>query len=250
MRWRRHGAEPHTLAGAYALDAVTGADRVRFERHLAHCQACARELRELREAAARLAGAVAVQPPEGLSERVLTAAARTPQWPPTIMRPADRSPARRRTLPRLALAGAAACLAAGAVALGAVTLSTRDQLGAAALREHAIAQVLAAPDAVLLTARVVDGGTATVVMSHRDRSLVVTTDGLPRLPPGRDYQLWLMGPSGNRPAGMLPAQREGMTGPVVATGLRPGDWLGLTVEPAAGSARPTSHPILMLNLAA
>ena len=49
--------EPHTLAGAYALDAIDGPDRARFERHLARCLACAAELRELREAAARLAAA-------------------------------------------------------------------------------------------------------------------------------------------------------------------------------------------------
>ena len=30
--WRH---EAHTLAGAYALDAVTGPERARFERHLA-----------------------------------------------------------------------------------------------------------------------------------------------------------------------------------------------------------------------
>ena len=33
MKTRR--PEPHTLAGAYTLDALTRADRARFERHLA-----------------------------------------------------------------------------------------------------------------------------------------------------------------------------------------------------------------------
>ncbi|HEY6297788.1 MAG TPA: zf-HC2 domain-containing protein, partial [Streptosporangiaceae bacterium] len=66
--------QAHTLAGAYALDAVTGADRTRFERHLARCQDCAGELRELREAAARLAAAVAADPPAGLVERAVAAA--------------------------------------------------------------------------------------------------------------------------------------------------------------------------------
>ena len=44
---------------------------------------------------------------------------------------------------------------------------------------------------------------------------------------------------------MLPSAR--MTGPVVASGLRPGDRLALTAEPAAGTARPTTP--MMLDLA-
>ena len=52
MRLRR--PELHTLAGAYALDAVPEADRARFERHLAGCDACAQEIAGLRETTARL----------------------------------------------------------------------------------------------------------------------------------------------------------------------------------------------------
>ena len=46
--------EPHTLSGAYALDALTRADRARFERHLGRCEQCTREVSGLREATARL----------------------------------------------------------------------------------------------------------------------------------------------------------------------------------------------------
>jgi anti-sigma-K factor RskA len=109
-------------------------------------------------------------------------------------------------------------------------------------------QVLTAPDAVMLTARTKPQGTATVVMSHRYRSLVLTTAGLPPLPSGRRYQLWLMGPSGDRSAGLLAAPHHGMTSPVIAIGLATGDRLGLTVAPAGGSPHPSSTPILMLNL--
>jgi len=49
---RTHRPEPHTLAGAYALDALTCADRAPFERHLARCPQCAQEIRGLREATA------------------------------------------------------------------------------------------------------------------------------------------------------------------------------------------------------
>jgi Anti-sigma-K factor rskA/Putative zinc-finger len=261
MRPRR--PEPHTLAGAYAMDAVAGADKARFERHLASCPACTRELAELREATARLAGAVAAEPPGGLVRRVVTSAVRTPQLS------AGRGPAERRRAwragqpragsgrrtarprqalrARLALALAAVFLAVAA-ASGAIALTTEHQLGAAELRDHEIAQVMTAPDAVMLTARARPRGTATVVMSHRYRSLVLTTAGLPPLPAGLRYQLWLMGPSGDRSAGLLPAPHGGMTSPVIATGLAAGDWIGLTVAPAGGAPRPASAPVLMLDI--
>jgi hypothetical protein len=47
---------------------------------------------------------------------------------------------------------------------------------------------------------------------------------------------------------MLPAGRHGMTGPVIASGLRPGDRLALTAEPADGSARPDTPMMLDLVL--
>ena len=262
MRLRRR-PELHTLAGAYALDAVPEAERARFERHLARCRACAREQRELREATARLAGAVAADPPAELVERVIAAAARTRQLPPATG-PAPAWPARlihqvwnarrppgpwRPRRRRLALALAAVFLAVSA-ASGAIARTAEHNLGVAQQSDHAIAEVLNAPDAIMVTSRVKAGGAATVVMSHRDHALVFTTAGLPPLPAGNGYQLWLMGPHGDRSAGMLPAAHNGMTSPVMATGLAAGDWVGLTVEPGTGSPHPTSSPILMLSLTA
>ena len=245
---RRPGRpEAHTLAGAYALDAVTGADRARFERHLARCHACTQELRELREAAARLAEAAAAEPPAGLIDRAVAVAARTTQLPPVT----GRVRASGRTWPagarRLAL-DAAAALLAGAAVSGALT--AEHHLSAAQRSDHAIAEVLNAPDAVMLTSRVKAGGTATVVMSHRDRALVFTTHGLPALPAGHCYQLWLMGPRGDRPAAVLPAPERGMTSPVIATGLAAGDRIGLAVEPVGMPLHPPASPSLLLNLAA
>ena len=234
--------EPHTLAGAYALDAITGPDRTRFERHLARCQACAAELRELRETTARLAEAVAADLPSGLIERVIAAAGQTGQLPPVTRR--------ARAVRRRVAVGLAAVSVAAAVISGAVARTAEDHLGAARLADHAVIQVLNAPDAVILTGHVEGGGTVTVVMSRRDRALVFTTAGLPTLPAGQCYQLWLMGPSGDRPASVLPAPDHGMTSPVIATGLTEGDWIGLTVEPAGQQSRTVPKPILMLSLAA
>src|SRR5258708_32126862 len=87
--------EPHTLAGAYALDALTGTDRARFERHLTRCEQCAAEISGLREATARLAAAAAAAPPPGLTERALAATAHIRQLPPLAPDHPSRSPAPR-----------------------------------------------------------------------------------------------------------------------------------------------------------
>jgi anti-sigma-K factor RskA len=264
---RTHRPEPHTLAGAYALNALGPADRSRFERHLARCGQCATEITGLRETTARLAAAAATEPPTALIQRALAAAARTRQLPPLTPHtpppwPARRraaaasaqpaagswaSPLRRAWLPRLALAlvGAMVILA---TALGLGAHSAQHQLQQDQLHSSQIAAVLTARDAHMISAPVSTGGTATIVMSGREHSLVFAAQGLPTLPLTRCYQLWLMGPAGDKPAAMLPEPRHDMTGPVLATGLKPGDRLGLTIEPAGGSPHPTTPVIALIPL--
>ena len=254
---RRREAEPHTLAGAYVLDAVSDGDRARFEQHLARCPECAREVAELREASTGLARAASVEPPPALIQRVLESVGQVRQLPPPIGDPGTHRigrAARARRPPRLGpqlpapLAGALALvLLASAVLLGAIAQHAEDEVRAAQQRAHQIALVLNAPDAVMLTDRVKTGGSATIVMSGRDRALVFTTAGLPPLPASRCYQLWLMGPAGDRSAGMLPSQRNGMTSPVIASGIRSGDRVGLTIEPDGGTLHPTAAPILVMT---
>lgn len=241
---RRDAGEPHTLAGAYAMDALDAKDRARFGRHLARCEACAREVSELRETTARLAVASAVPPPPGMRERLLSAAARTSQHAAMAPRPARLG---SRRAGRLAATATAAALLVLAVALGLTASDSSQQLSQMRQRSAAIAAVLTARDATMMTARV-SGGSATIVMSHRQRALVFTAADLPVLPASRGYELWLAGPGGQRPAGMLPAGSHGMTGPVVATGLRAGDHLMLTVEPVAGARHPARPAILDIPL--
>jgi anti-sigma-K factor RskA len=264
---RNRAAALHTLLGAYVLDAVPDRDRAEFERHLRTCGPCREDVRGLREATARLAGAAAVTPRPELREQTLQAAVRMRQLPPLVpdqpesltrrltRRPAPpraswarSSGAGRRSWPARLAAGAAAILAAAAIGFGLRAHAMQDSLTAAQERDSAIAAVLGSRDAVSLTARVSTGGTATVVMSHRARALVFTANGLTRLPASKTYELWLMGPAGERPAGMLPPARHGMTGPMVVGQLAGGDRLGLTVEPSAGSPRPTSAQIVLVGL--
>ena len=86
----------HLLAGSYALDALSEAERDSFERHLQHCGPCDAEVRGYREAAARLGLARATDPPPALREQVLAAAHRTRQLPPLVNGGLDRASRRRR----------------------------------------------------------------------------------------------------------------------------------------------------------
>jgi anti-sigma-K factor RskA len=264
---RASRTEPHTLAGAYTLDALGPADRARFERHLARCEQCAKEIRGLAEVTARLAGAAASEPPPGLTQRALAAAARTRQLPPLTPDRSRSWPAQRASaggsarqamgiragrrsrawLPGLALALAGVVMIL-AVFLGLAARGAQHQLRQDQLSGHAIAAVLAARDAHMISAQVSTGGTATIVMSSRERALVFAANGLRVLPASRCYELWLMGPGGDKPAGMLPGPRDGMTGPVLASGLQSGDRLGLTIEPAGGSSHPTAPVIALIAL--
>jgi anti-sigma-K factor RskA len=259
-RLRRRGqdrAELHLLAGAYALNAVSGPDQARFERHLAGCEQCRLEVRGFAETAARLGASQAVRPRPGLRDQALRAAGRTRQLPPgPRLRPgrarAGAATARawrrrpgRGPWPRIAAAGVAAAVLAVTAVAGVTALRDEHRITMDQARGHELAAVLSAPDVVMLTSKVTGGGKATVLMSHHMRALVFAVAGLPPLPAAKGYELWLIGPSGSRPQGMLPA---GQAKPMMVAGLADGDQVGVTVEPRDGSAQPTTRPVLLMPI--
>lgn len=247
MRLLRH--DLHILTGAYALNAVDGPERDRFEHHLRRCRPCGNEVRGLAETATSLAMAVAMTPPPRLKGRVMAAAAVTRQVAPPVDRRHLRRAARSPWVPGLATAVAAVSVAV-AVALGVIQASTQHRLDSAREQNQAIAAVLAAPDARIVTQATSAGGTASVVVSRAERKIVFTSAGLPPLAGGKVYELWLIGPPRVRSAGLLPLPSAGKTAPVLASGLVAGDKVGMTVEPAGGTSLPTTTPILLMTLPA
>lgn len=241
----------HDLAGAYALDALDDAELKRFERHLRRCPVCTEDVRRMTSTATALAVAAAAEPPPGLKQRVLAAAATTPQLPPLPPAPAKHRPGRQRTrsdwFPRLAI-GVAAVGVAAAVALAVVTVSTQDRLDTVQAQNQAIAAVLSAPDAQITSAAVSVGGRATVVSSYAQQKMIFTSSGLPQLSNAKVYELWFLSTGAARPAGLLPQPTDGKTAPVLASGLTAADKVGVTVEPAGGTSSPTTTPILVMTL--
>ncbi len=241
-------SELHLLTGAYAVDALEPAESDTFERHLIRCGPCATEIRGLRETAARLAIGVTLPPPPVLRQRVMDATYQIRQLPPATspLPHGQHGQPGRPGRPRLGIAVAAGVATISLIAvivLGAAQVRTTHQLDTA----RAVAAVLAAPDA-RTASRSADGGTVTVIVSRARHEAVVTTAGLPSLPPTKVYQLWLLAPAGVRSAGLLATAQDGRTAAQLATGVGAGDQFGITVEPAGGTSHPTSTPLVVMPL--
>ena len=99
-----------------------------------------------------------------------------------------------------------------------------------------------ASDSEQVTAQVEGGGTATVMWSESVGQAAVIVHGLSQLPGDFVYQLWYMGDE-TRPAGTF----TGDSSIVLAGAMHAGDLIGISIEPAGGSAQPTSDPILAVQ---
>ncbi|MGW2201525.1 anti-sigma factor [Streptomyces sp. NPDC001774] len=241
--------DPHTLTGAYALDALDSGEREAVERHLTGCSSCAEEVQEFSETVTRLGLAVAVTPTASLRTGVMGRIATVRQEPPRTS--AERSPLGRRGLRRLSHWALAACLA-GAAGLGGVAVwqygqaeEARQEARQARGANDAVAAVLAAPDARISATRVEGGAVGTVVVSRSLDRAVFAASGMAAPPSGKVYQLWYDDAGTMRPAGLMDprATTEAtlLEGPVSgASGM------GITVEPAGGSPHPTSAPVAVL----
>lgn len=246
-------AELHTLTGAYALHALPECERREFERHLADCEACTREVRELSATAARLGLAVAEAPPSELRDRVLREITAVRQEAPAHGGP-GRTGGRGRT-GRWSAFALAACVAAaaafGGVAVwqGQVAQDARQEADRAQRQNQQLAQVLSAPDAKTTSGELAGGARGTVVVSQDRNRAVFLASGMERPPSGKVYQIWFNDEGTMRSAGLMdPSVSEDavlLDGPVDrATGM------GITVEPAGGSAEPTSSPVALMDFPA
>ena len=151
------------------------------------------------------------------------------------------------------ITAAAAASVAVAVGLGITQIATQHQLQSAQASNAAITQVVQAPDAHIESKGTGAGGTVTVVFSGQRRAAVISTKGMKSLPPGQVYQLWVMSPAGAGPASARSAgllTQPDQPSDVLASQVRPGDRIGITVEPSGGTSSPTTTPVLVLPLTA
>lgn len=230
-------SELHDLAAAYALDALDGAERAAFEAHLAGCPDCRREVAELGDTAATLAGAAAQAPPPELKRSIMAAISATPQ----DVAHADGSgavaganvvslAARRRTTRWL---GAAAAAVLAIVAIG-VVVGTRSS-------GVDIDDVYAAGDVRIVTLEGDDTSLRVAWSRELDR-VVVDGEALADPGAGNVYELWAIVEDVPVPAGLIEHDGGALSTLLDVDDLDVAAW-GVTIEPAGGSETPTP-PIL------
>ncbi len=273
----RHDDGLHELAAAYALDALDGFERARFERALATSPELRAEVDAFRAAAAGLSEDVApVAPPASLKaglfdrlddvpqERAAEtgiADARASDASTTETRVAEAPAAEplessvaasgaavdelaaRRGRRRLAVVLTAAAAAVVLLVAAVVGVNWVGPNGWGAQRE--IAQLAEAPDAQQVTQRV-DGTEVTLIWSEAEQRSAIVAEGLPDVGDERTYELWYIDESGAVPAGTFDVRDE-EAWRLLEGEFRPGVVVGITVEPAGGSPQPTSDPVVVFE---
>ncbi len=251
----------------YALDALTGEERVQLEKHLATCPSCRLELEQLRGDGALLAlSAMGPKPPVRSKQRLMDAVAKeagSRTLAQTTRRDVsrDESRGRRSWWPWLGWAAAAAVLVFAA-SLWKENVALRSGLTAAnseAVRNarelddlRKIAAPIIAPDAqrVTLVAVKTPAQPQGKAFYLRNRnSLVFVANNMPPAPPQKAYELWLI-PVQGAPiaAGVFKPDARGsatVVNPPLPQGVE-AKAFAITVENESGSPVPTS-PVIMVG---
>lgn len=217
----------HALSGAYAVDAVDEFERAQFERHLSGCAACRAEVDSLREAASLIAETSARPAPDSLRESVLAGVQSVRPLPPVVIAAAERGRSTRRRFPALVAAAAALVVIGGAGATVWHPWSDERGTDRPGITEVADAQTFTTE---------FDGGSMTLVRSKSLNQALLTTEGLPPLPSGKTYELWLIHDGTFVKAGLMDGDATSVYlegDPASATGA------GITIEDEGGTDKPS-----------
>ncbi|MHB1855693.1 MAG: anti-sigma factor [Acidimicrobiales bacterium] len=230
------------LVAVYALDALEDSEVAGVEDHLRQCPRCREELAGYRQTAALLAHAGSPSP-EGVWERIseeIGGGEATPAPKLSLMIGGQKRPARTWAL-RAAAAAAVVMLAGTGFQISRqddrinqLTSALADQ---GLLRQATAAALDPAAQRVALTSP--SGQTQATAAVLPDGTGYVVSEAMPTLPAGRTYQLWSI-VSGRAISAGLMGSHPGVTEFRLADQA---SVLAVTVEPAGGSAKPTSEPV-------
>jgi anti-sigma-K factor RskA len=254
--------EPYAeLASGYALTALADDDRARFEGHLqAGCAECEALLADYTETVASLARELPPTPPPPavrarLLQRVAADAARREPRPV----PRETRPARRRLfwpiLATASLAAAAALLVYLGVTIGELRQEARARaeelatLRGEVARQRELVALLGAPETRTVTLEGLPpspGASARMWWNDSRRAGYFVASGLPAVPAGKTYQLWVIAAGKPVSAGIFPVDPRGeatlRVDPVPTAGAA--EVFAVTLEPAGGLPAPSGQMYL------
>jgi anti-sigma factor RsiW len=229
----------HDLVAPYALDALDTEERVEFERHLAQCDRCSRELRELQDSAASLAWASAgPEPPPELRGQILERARGEAQVVPL-------RPRRSWVTPALgAVAAAAACVAVGLGIWAASLSNDLDRERDLRAAQGEALEIVGDRGAQVVPLR---GAEGSLVVARNGRAALVVC-GLDPAPSGETYMAWTIrgAPS---PAGTFDAEAGGCTAAPLDRTVAPGVTVAVTRERDRNAKLPSTDPLFTAQAA-
>jgi anti-sigma-K factor RskA len=265
-------------AAPYALGALDESDRVSFEDHLASCDVCTNEVRELRAVAVLLATAARpLSPPAHLRDRILSDARAVRPFATATRAAASAATPREREIARETPIGrrwstivpwlAAAAAVVVAVYLGRETRSERaaraaaeqalaqsrltlDSTNSALARRDSLVALLVSPDVQAVS---VSGSgpapSARYFFDRRAGRIFIAASSLPPAAQGRTYQLWGI-ESGKPPVSLGTFNTDSSGRAEVSVAVPAGLRVAVTAvtdEPSGGSPQPTTTPFLAVT---
>ncbi|UQX89613.1 anti-sigma factor [Jatrophihabitans telluris] len=230
--------ELHALAGPYALDALDAGEREEFERHLDECADCRDEVASYVATAVELTHLSAATPPPALRDAVLHAAAAVRPLAPVT----DNVIALRRARGSRSLwQGLAAACALIALVLGTWGFQQHRQ-ATRTTEASAVQSILSARDSNAISGDV-GSGHATLVYSKSERKVALIGHNIPAPGADKTYQLWMISGAGGSQhavsAGTFLPNADGDVTALASGDLAGSQRMGVSVEPAGGSAQPT-----------
>jgi anti-sigma-K factor RskA len=242
----------------HALGELTSAQLVELDKHLKTCADCRQELEQLRGDMALLAlSATGAEPPQRSRERLMAAIAKEPRRAQLVQQRQPKPVAWWRPL-EWALGAAAAVaivfllhqnsnLHRQIAGLEADSAAQQQQLTQA---KEMMASLTSA-DAehfILVAAKTPPQPQGKAIYVRRSGALVFLANNMPKLPPQKAYELWLIPTTGAPiPAGVFKPGASGnatVINPPLPAGIE-AKTFAITVEPEAGSAAPTSQPVMV-----
>lgn len=225
------------LKEAYALGALSDAERREFEGYLSLHPELRPEVEELGSIANMLAHAPAEYEPSPSIRRslmdIVNAEAEEEQ--------AEQAPALSRWRGYFSFPSvAAAALTIVAVALLGwnVLLQGEIQDLQGELQEQQTFAMQGSGAASDVSAQVIE---------MKDGRAIVMAENMPPMPPDKTMQIWVIRDGTPRPAGTFRPSGDTAAAPI-AEPLRDAEAVAITVEPAGGSEKPTSDPVLETRL--